>query len=85
MGVALPVRHDIAGLGRRRRINLWIPDQGPDWKLEMEFTDLDLAILLAYRMMDSWGARLSAIAAVQKTDKAKAQTFLTRLVGINTF
>ena len=83
MGVALFVRHDAAGLGRRNRINLWIPDQGPDWKLEMEFLDLDLAILLAYRMMDSWDARLNVIAAVETAhEKETARQFLTRLVDL---
>ena len=83
MGVALLVRHETAGLGRRKRINLWIPDQGPDWKLEMEFKDLDLAILLAYRMMDRWKAQLNVITAVEKeTDKERARRFLTRLVDL---
>lgn len=83
MGVALLVQHDIAGLGRRKRINLWIPDQGPDWKLEMEFAHLDLAILLAYRMMDSWQAELTVIATVEEeSHKEKAQKFLNRLVDL---
>lgn len=82
MGVALLVQHEVAGLGRRRRVNLWIPDRGPDWKLEMEFTDLDLAILLAYRIMDSWNAELNVIAAVQhEEEKEKAEKFLKRLVN----
>jgi hypothetical protein len=83
MGVALLVQHDIAGLGRRKRVNLWIPDQGPDWKLEMEFAQLDLAILLAYRMMESWQAELTVIATVEEeAQKEKAQKFLNRLVDL---
>lgn len=83
MGVALLVRHDTAGLGRRSRINLWIPDQGPEWKLEMEFEHLDLAILLAYRMMDAWHARLTVIAGVENaSEKERAQKFLDRLVDL---
>ncbi len=85
MGVALLVQHEVAGLGRRQRINLWLPDQGPDWKLEMEFVNLDLAILLAYRMMDSWDAQLTVIATVEKQNKAdeeKAAKFLERLVDL---
>lgn len=83
IGVALLVRHETAGLGRRRRVNLWVPDQGPEWKLEMEFPDLDLAILLAYRMTDSWSARLTAIAAVEKEEeREKARRFLAHLVDL---
>ena len=83
MGAALFVKHEIAGLGRHKRINLWIPDQGPDWKMEMEFLDLDLAILLAYRLMDSWNGQMTVIAAVEhKEDKEKAKKFLSRLVEL---
>ena len=83
MGVSLLVRHDIAGLGRRRRLNLWIPDQGPDWKLEMEFSDLDLAVLLAYRLQDRWGAQLNVITTVKnEKDKDKAELFLSRMVDL---
>lgn len=83
MGVSLLVRHDISGLGRRDRINLWIPDQGPEWKMEMEFKELDLAILLAYRMMKSWNAELNVISTVDDaTDIDKAEKFLDRLVDL---
>jgi solute carrier family 12 (sodium/potassium/chloride transporter), member 2 len=84
IGVALLVQHENAGLGRHQRINLWIPDMGPDWKLEMQFKDLDLAILLAYRMMDRWRAKLTVIAVVGKeVDKGKAKRFLNRLVDLS--
>ncbi len=83
MGVAVLVQHDDAGLGRRNRVNLWIPDMGPHWELEMEFVNLDLAILLAYRMMDSWDASLTIIGAVgNREEKQKAEKFLARLVGL---
>jgi hypothetical protein len=83
MGVSLLVRHDTAGLGRRRRINLWIPDRGPEWKVEMEFHDLDLAMLLAYRLMESWDAKLTVIAALERKEhKERAERFLARLVDL---
>ncbi len=83
MGVAVLVQHEDAGLGRRDRINLWIADMGPDWELDMEFVNLDLAILLAFRMMDSWDASLTIIGAVGNAEeKPKAEKFLTRLVEL---
>jgi len=83
MGVALFVKHETAGLGRRRRVNLWIPDRGPEWKMEMELENLDLAVLLAYRMMESWGAKLTVIAAVEdESHKGQAEKFLARLVDL---
>ena len=48
MGVAILVRHETAGLGRRKRVSLWIPDQGPDWKMEMEFTGCNRFIMFIY-------------------------------------
>lgn len=72
IGAALLVRHDSAGLGRRSRVNLWIPDRGPDWKLEMELGNLDLAVLLAYRMSDRWNASLMVNTAVREKDQASA-------------
>ena len=83
MGAAVLVQHEDAGLGRRKRINLWIPDMGPEWKMEMEFANLDLAILLAYRMMDSWDGHLTVIGAVSDIrDKPEANKFLKRLADL---
>lgn len=83
MGVALLVKHELAGLGRRDRVNLWIPDQGPDWKLKMEFRELDLAVLLAYRMYQRWDAHFTVSAAVEnEKDLKKAEKFLERLVEL---
>lgn len=83
IGVAILVQNRAAGLGRQQRINLWIPDQGPDWKIEMEFIDLDLAILLAYRICDSWDAELRVLAALETPQhRPKAEKFLERLVDL---
>jgi len=83
MAAALYVRHEITGLGRRNHVNLWIPDQGADWKVEMEFLNLDLAIILAYRMTDSWNATMTVIAAVEhENEKRMAKQFLTRLIDV---
>ena len=50
----------------------------------MEFKDLDLAVLLAYRVLDSWeDARLTVLTAVENSaDRDKAQVFLTRLADL---
>lgn len=84
MGVAILVEHPQAGLGRRKRIDLWIGDRGPEWDLQMEFENLDLAILLAYRLVDSWkGSSLNVIATVKhREDTPKAQKFLDRLINL---
>jgi hypothetical protein len=49
----------------------------------MEFENLDLAILLAYRMLDSWRCSMTVIAAVDRRDeKNRAERFLRRLVDL---
>ncbi|MGK2885911.1 MAG: amino acid permease, partial [Rhodococcus sp. (in: high G+C Gram-positive bacteria)] len=83
MGVALLVEHETARLGRRERVNLWVPDQGREWKLDMEFPNLDLAILLAYRLADSWNGALNVIATIDDAaHEERAQEFLVRLVEL---
>ena len=78
----MPVRHDIAGLGRPREVNLGIPDQGPEWKLEMEFTDLDLvAILLAYRLQYRRGAQPN-VGPTVKDENEEPKLFLSRMADL---
>nr|WP_153306601.1 hypothetical protein [Desulfogranum japonicum] len=49
----------------------------------MEFFNLDLAILLSYRLMDSWNGSMRVIAAVEhEEDKEKARKSFSRLVEL---
>ena len=83
LGIALLVEHPKAGLGRRKRINLWVPDQAPDWDIQMRFPNLDLAILLAYRIQVNWQASLNLITLYEEhAMKAQAEDFSQRLVNL---
>ncbi|HEV2122517.1 MAG TPA: amino acid permease, partial [Chloroflexota bacterium] len=83
LGVAIMVEHPHARLGRRHTVNLWLPDQGPEWDIQMKFENLDLSILLAYRIMDSWHADLNVILTVrEEKDQERAEQFLNRLVDL---
>jgi hypothetical protein len=80
LAVALFVQHPKAGLGRRRIINVWIGDQVPDWDIKMRFDNLDISLLLAYRLCQSWQGELNLIVAVEeKKHENKAKEFLSRL------
>jgi len=82
LGVALLVEHPKAGLGRRKRINLWIPDQAPDWDIQMRFANLDLAVLLAYRIQANWHAALNLITLFESPEmRSQADDFAERLVN----
>jgi hypothetical protein len=80
LAVALFVQHSKAGLGRRRIINVWIGDHGPDWDIKMRFDNLDISLLLAYRLCQSWQGEFNLIVAVEeKKHEDKAKEFLGRL------
>lgn len=83
LGIALLVEHPKAGLGRRKRINLWIPDQSPEWTIQMRFANLDLAILLAYRIQTNWHASLNLITLFEQPEmRSQAEDFTKRLVDL---
>jgi solute carrier family 12 (sodium/potassium/chloride transporter), member 2 len=80
LAVALFVHHPKAGLGRRHIINVWIGDHGPNWDIKMRFENLDVSLLLAYRLCQSWEGELNLIVAVdEKKSEEKAKKFLGQL------
>jgi len=80
MGVAMIVDHPEAGLGRRHLINLWIPPQ-EKWDVKLNFDNLDLALLLGYRLYDSWEGELNIYVRIPtKKEKKNAEKFLKRLI-----
>ncbi|MDX1630521.1 MAG: amino acid permease [Thermoanaerobaculia bacterium] len=82
-GILLMADHPRAGLGRRREINVWIRDQSPDWELSMELGDVDLALLIAYKLQQNWQGRIRLVSAVaQDHHQEPAREFLENLVEL---
>jgi hypothetical protein len=88
MGIVLLARHPVIELGRERLINVWVSPQGPDWELDLRQSNLDLAILLAYKLTRNWGGRINLCMSVQDEEQqAVAEAYLddlrtlTRLPG----
>jgi amino acid transporter len=80
LGVALFVHHPKSGLGRSRTINMWISDHGPEWDIKNRFDNLDMSLLLAYRLCKSWEGEMNMIVTVEdKSCSEKAKEFLGRL------
>ncbi len=81
LGVALFADHPKARLGRRRIINLWVPSDHVDLGLDGEVGDIDLAILLAYKLAENWeeGRIRLLTSAADEAGKEAASDFLTRL------
>lgn len=83
MGIALLARHPVVELGREQLINVWVSNQGPEWKHELYESNLDLALLLAYQLAQNWQGRITLCMAVPDEEtKLKANKFLVRLVSL---
>lgn len=81
LGIILFVDHPRAGIGRRRTINVWV--RNPDWESAHEVAELDLALLLAYKLQQNWGGRIRLLTAVANAEeKQVATTNLRRLVDL---
>ena len=83
VGVMLLANHPQAGLGRRHALNVWVDDRSPNWDLTMELGNLDLALLIAYKLKRNWPASLNLITTVTEPEYGLgAQEFLDNLVDL---
>ncbi len=83
MGIVLLARHPVIELGREQLINVWVSDQGPDWSHDLQYSNLDLSILLAYKLARNWNARINLCMSVANRDiVARAQEFLEQLITL---
>jgi hypothetical protein len=64
MGIVLLYNHPVNGMGREQQINVWVSNQGPDWVLDLHESNMDLAILLAYRLAQNWEGHINLCMAV---------------------
>lgn len=83
MGVILLAMHKDSGFGREKTINLWIRDQSPDWKIGMELTNLDYAILLSYQLQKNWNTTIRLVCITERQEnKELAEDFLKSLMDV---
>jgi amino acid transporter len=83
IGVLVHAAHPKSGLGERRAINLWIRDRSPDWRVRMKFGNLDLPILIGYKLLRNWDARMRLITVVERPESAaEARQFLVALLTL---
>jgi solute carrier family 12 (potassium/chloride transporters), member 9 len=82
MGAALLYRHPEAGLGHERRLNVWVSDRSPDWQLGLRLANLDLSVLLAYQLYNTWpGQRFRLCSVVSDPEQAPhGKAFLRGLI-----
>jgi amino acid transporter len=81
MGIALLARHPVVEMGREQLINVWVSNQGPDWKIDLRHSNMDLALLLAYQLARNWNGQITLYMAVPDQDtQEKAYAFLSELI-----
>jgi len=70
-------------LGQEQIINVWIDDRKGKWDLEEGTDNIDLPILIAYKLRHNWSATIRLISVVNNNeDKRKASKFLNDIVDL---
>jgi amino acid transporter len=83
MGKVLYARHPDAGFGQREQINVWISDRSPDWEISMDIGNLDLPILLAYKLRRNWDAHMRLLTVVEDpAERDAARRFLETVTDL---
>lgn len=83
IGVMLFVLHPRALLGQRQKINIWINDRMGHWNIDKDVGNIDLAILIAFKLMQNWQADVRFISIInEEVDRAKALQFLKDIIDL---
>jgi amino acid transporter len=83
MGVLIHVPHARSGLGERRTVNVWIRDRSPDWSLSMHIGNLDLPVLVGYKLLRNWDASMRLITVLESEENLQeAREFLEAVVEL---
>jgi solute carrier family 12 sodium/potassium/chloride transporter 2 len=80
MGILMLYNHPINGMGREQLISVWVSNQGPEWKLDLGLSNLDLALLVAYQLASNWNGRINLCMAVEdEMERERAERYLQEL------
>ena len=83
MGILVNATHPHAGLGQREQINVWLHDRSPDWTVSMDIGNLDLPLLIAYKLKRNWDARMRLLTVVEDPDeRTAARDFMERVTDL---
>jgi solute carrier family 12 sodium/potassium/chloride transporter 2 len=83
IGVVVHAPHPQSALGQRRMVNVWIRDRSPDWRLSMDMGNLDLPLLLGYKLLRAWRGRMRLISVVgEDADVENARRFLEAVLDL---
>ncbi len=83
IGVLLYVAHPTALLGERNIINVWISDRQKNWNIGWDIGNLDLSLLIAYKLKTNWNARIRLITVIDDPkEEGNARDFLDSLISL---
>ncbi len=83
VGVLLYLSHPTALLGQRNTINVWVSDRKTHWDLGWDIGNLDLSMLVAYKLKMNWGARIRIITVIRDPkEENNARKFLNLLINL---
>ena len=83
MGIVLLARHTVIDLGRQHLINVWISHRGDDWQVDLQWSNSDLALLLAYQLTNNWNGKINLCMSVDDEQSvAPAETYLRELIEL---
>lgn len=86
VGAFLVARHAKAGLGNRKTVTLWVRVPPDPWTPEEAFekgANLNLTLLLGYRLKRQWACRLKMVAVVDDADdRERAERFLAEMCDL---
>ncbi len=81
LGVLIYSQHPKSGLGQRQVINVWIRNRAPHWKISWDIGNLDLSILVAYKLKKNWVANIRLVTVVDNAEQEKeARNFMAELM-----
>ena len=83
IGVLLYLSHPTALLGQRNTINVWISDRQSNWDLGWDIGNLDLSLLVAYKLKMNWKAQIRLITVINNDqEEQNAKEFLSSLINL---
>jgi hypothetical protein len=81
IGVLIYSQHPKSGMGKRQIINVWIRNRAPNWKISWDIGNLDLSILVAYKLKRNWEAKIRLVTVVENEEqKVQAHKFMSDLI-----
>ncbi len=81
LGVMVYFQHPKSGLGQRQYINVWIRNRAPHWQISWDIGNLDLSILVAYKLKKNWSATIRLVTVLDNhQQKIQAGKFMDDLI-----